>query len=153
MEGKMAQKYYDVYVFDWGCSEGKVRRVLMLNRAYHKIPGLLAGSRAAEGRTSLSYRVAPDEVHNKVTFFFDEGGLCEAVYSHQAGEKDGFKSFDAFLAQVKELARRYGTPELNENDAKERTGHVRWTTDRTVIDYRIGDSEAPGESRLVYSRR
>lgn len=137
----MAEKYYDVYVFDWGTSLKKVKRVLLLNRNY-KYPRTKAGD---DGITTVTYTIGEMIDHTTAAFQFNKSGLCGAVYKKKYPHDRGFEKFDLYLEQRKILTQRYGQPVSTEQDPKKQEAETIWDLERLKIDYVLTKDEE-GES-------
>lgn len=143
----MGDRYYDVYVFNWGNSLRHVKTALMLNREYKK-PKMI---KEEDGTTTLRYILGNTEDHTSASFLFDAGGLVGAVYEKRYPDDDGFARFDLYLEQRKILTQRYGRAVLSQQDPKARTARTVWDLERLRIEYTLADDESgEGVSEIHY---
>lgn len=143
----MADRYYDVYVFDWGTSLRRLKGVLMLDRKY-KRPKTI---KEADGTTTVKYVLGDPLDHTSASFCFDAGGLCGAVYEKRYPHEKGFASFDLYLEQRKILTQRYGKALLAQQDPTGMTAKTVWDLERLRVEYTLGrDSSGELVSDITY---
>jgi hypothetical protein len=122
-------QYYDVSAFDWGTSLNKIKLFYLLNRQYKKSKE----TKLQDGTAYVVYSVLPEENRTEVIFRFRDSKLEDAVYRKTFDGNSGFSCFDFYLGRVKELSKRYGQPDVSEQDPKAKKANSTWRLPRTEI--------------------